>query len=78
MISMLYCRTRTFDSVSLWVKILCWIKDYAMNIAYYMSCATVFLGYLRCVWRNIMFLLISAINFYYVINKLIILVPNSH
>jgi hypothetical protein len=25
-----------------------------------------------------MFLLISAVNFYYVINKLIILVPDSH
>jgi hypothetical protein len=40
--------------------------------------ATVFLGYLRDIWRYIRFLLISAINFYYVFNKLIILVPDPH
>jgi hypothetical protein len=36
-----------------------------------MSSATVFLGYQRCNWRNLRFPLISAVNFYYVINKLI-------
>jgi hypothetical protein len=43
-----------------------------------MSSATVFLGYLRDTWRYIMFPLISAVDFYYVINKLIILIPNPH
>jgi hypothetical protein len=37
-----------------------------------------FLGYLRGNWRYIMFPLISAIDFYYIINKLIILVSGSH
>jgi hypothetical protein len=36
-----------------------------------MSSAMVFLGYLR-------FYLISIIDFYYIINKLIILIPDSH
>jgi hypothetical protein len=40
--------------------------------------ATVFLGYLGGTWRNLRFHLISVINFYYVINKLIILVPGPH
>jgi hypothetical protein len=34
-----------------------------------------FMGYLGDIWRNIWFLLISAAKFYYVINKLVILVP---
>jgi hypothetical protein len=34
----------------------------------------VFVGYLRGIWRNVRFILISAVNFYYVINKLIILI----
>jgi hypothetical protein len=42
------------------------------------SFATIFLGYLRGTWRNLMFHLISVINFYYVINKLIILLSDSH
>jgi hypothetical protein len=37
----------------------------------------VFLEYLRGI-RNLRVFLISVINFYYVINKLIILVSNSH
>jgi hypothetical protein len=38
------------------------------------SSATVFLEYLRGNWRYLRFSLISVIDFYYVINKLIILV----
>jgi hypothetical protein len=38
----------------------------------------VFLGYLRGTWRYLMFSLISAVNFYYDINKLIILIPGPH
>jgi hypothetical protein len=38
----------------------------------------VFLGYLRGTWRNLKFLLISTINFYYVINEMIILLSDSH
>jgi hypothetical protein len=38
----------------------------------------VFLVYLRGNWRYLIFLLISVINFYYVINKLIILVSGPH
>jgi hypothetical protein len=33
-----------------------------------------FLEYLRGIWRYLKFLLISVVDFYYVINKLIILV----
>jgi hypothetical protein len=36
---------------------------------------------LQCFWgirRDIIFSLISVVNFYYIINKLIILVPDSH
>jgi hypothetical protein len=42
-----------------------------------LSSAMVFLGYLS-VWEVPEFFLISVINFYYVINKLIILVPDPH
>jgi hypothetical protein len=42
------------------------------------SSATVFLGYLRGTSRYQSFSLISAVNFYYIINKLIILVPSLH
>jgi hypothetical protein len=42
-----------------------------------MSYAMVFLGYLRGIWRYLRFLLISTIDFYYVINKLIILIPDA-
>jgi hypothetical protein len=38
----------------------------------------VFLEYLRGIKRNLRVFLISVINFYYIINKLIILVSNSH
>jgi hypothetical protein len=38
----------------------------------------VFLRYLRGIWRYLRFSLISAVDFYYVINKLIILVPGPH
>jgi hypothetical protein len=37
-----------------------------------------FLKYLRGNWRKLKFHLISAINFYYIINKLIILIPDLH
>jgi hypothetical protein len=40
--------------------------------------ATMFLRYLRGNRRYLIFLLISVIDFYYVINKLIILVSISH
>jgi hypothetical protein len=44
-----------------------------------LSSATVFLGYLRGTWRDLMFPLISDVNFYYyVINKSIILIPHPH
>jgi hypothetical protein len=43
-----------------------------------MSSATVFLGYLRGNWRYLRFSLISAVDFYYVINKLIMLVPDIY
>jgi hypothetical protein len=42
------------------------------------SSATVFLGYLRGNWRYLRFSLISAVDFYYIINKLIILVPDPY
>jgi hypothetical protein len=42
------------------------------------SSATLILGYLRGTWRYLRFPLISAIDFYHVINKLIILVSDSH
>jgi hypothetical protein len=29
-----------------------------------------FMGYLKGIWRNLRFLLISVVNFYYIINKL--------
>jgi hypothetical protein len=45
---------------------------------YNKSSATVFLGYLRGTWMYLMFFLISAVDFYYVIDKLIILVTNPH
>jgi hypothetical protein len=45
---------------------------------YLMSSATVFLGYLRGTLRYIRSHLISAVDFYCVINKLIILVPEPH
>jgi hypothetical protein len=38
----------------------------------------VFIAYLRGTWRNLMFSLISVVKFYYVINKLIILVLDLH
>jgi hypothetical protein len=38
------------------------------------SFAMVFLRYLICTWRNLSFSLIYSVNFYYIINKLIILV----
>jgi hypothetical protein len=34
-------------------------------------------GVSRCTWSNISFSLISVINFYYIINKLIILIPTQ-
>jgi hypothetical protein len=37
-----------------------------------------FLKYLRGNWRKLKFHLILAINFYYIINKLIILIPDLH
>jgi hypothetical protein len=40
--------------------------------------ATVFLEYLTGIRRYLRFSLISTVDFYYVINKLIILVPASH
>jgi hypothetical protein len=43
-----------------------------------MSFAIVFLGYLRGTWRYLRFLLITIVDFYYVINKLIILLYDSH
>jgi hypothetical protein len=43
-----------------------------------MSFAIVFMGYLRGIWRYLRFLLITAVDFYYVINKLIILLYDSH
>jgi hypothetical protein len=42
------------------------------------SSAMVFLGYFRGTWMYLSFPLISAVNFYYIINKLIILVPAPH
>jgi hypothetical protein len=42
------------------------------------SSITVFLGCLRGNWRYLRFPLISVVNFYYVINKLIILASDSH
>jgi hypothetical protein len=36
-----------------------------------------FVGYLEATWSNIMFPLIPAVNFDYVINKLIILISSS-
>jgi hypothetical protein len=38
----------------------------------------VFMGYFGVSQRNLMFSLMSTVNFYYVINKLIILVSGSH
>jgi hypothetical protein len=38
----------------------------------------VFLWYLRGIWWYLRFSLILTVDFYYVINKLIILVPDSH
>jgi hypothetical protein len=35
-----------------------------------------FLGYMRDIWRNLRFLLISVVNFYYGINKSIMLLPD--
>jgi hypothetical protein len=35
-------------------------------------------AYLRDTWRYLRFLLISAVDCYYIINKLIILVPAPH
>jgi hypothetical protein len=43
-----------------------------------MSSATMFLGYLRGTWRYLKFSLISVVDFYYVINKLIILILDAH
>jgi hypothetical protein len=43
-----------------------------------MSSATVFLWYLGGTWRNLRFPLILIVNFYYIINKLIILIHVSH
>jgi hypothetical protein len=43
-----------------------------------MSSATVFLGYLRGICRYLRSHLISAVDFYCVINKLVILVYGSH
>jgi hypothetical protein len=40
--------------------------------------STVFLVHLGGNQRKLIFLLISTVNFYYVINKLIILVPINH
>jgi hypothetical protein len=42
------------------------------------SSATVFLVYLTGIWKYLRFSLISAVDFYYIINKLIILVPDPH
>jgi hypothetical protein len=47
-------------------------------LLFFYSSTTLFLGYLRGTWRNIRSSLISAANFYYIINKLIILVPDPH
>jgi hypothetical protein len=44
-----------------------------INILYKVF-ATVFLWYLRGTWRYLNFFKISAVNFYYVINKLLVLV----
>jgi hypothetical protein len=38
----------------------------------------VFLGYLRVIWRYLRFSLIIVVDFYYVINKLIILISDPH
>jgi hypothetical protein len=43
-----------------------------------MSYAVVFVGYLVGMWRKLRFPLISAVNFYYVIDKLIILAFSPH
>jgi hypothetical protein len=43
-----------------------------------MSSATVFLGYLRGTRRYLRFPLISAVDFYDIINKLILLVPGPY
>jgi hypothetical protein len=43
-----------------------------------LSSVTVFLEYLRGTWSYLRSLLISAVDFYYVINKLIILVLDPH
>jgi hypothetical protein len=50
----------------------------SLDFIFILSSATVFLGYLGGTWRYLSFLLISVINFYYVISKLIILVPVPH
>jgi hypothetical protein len=42
------------------------------------SSATVLVGYLEGTWRNLRFPLILVVNFYYIINKLIILVSGPH
>jgi hypothetical protein len=42
------------------------------------SSAMVFLGYLRVICRYLRFSLISTVDFYYIINKLIILIPDPH
>jgi hypothetical protein len=42
------------------------------------SFSTVFVRYLGGIGRNLKFSLISIVNFYYVINKLIILISDPH
>jgi hypothetical protein len=53
-------------------------KSVIMNEHYVMSSVTVFLWCLRDNWSNLRFHLISVINIYYIINKLIILVYDQH
>jgi hypothetical protein len=53
---------------------MCYVEFWHSNMSY----ATVFVRYIRGTWRNLSFPLILVVIFYYVINKLIILISDTY